>query len=222
MAIRPVVVHGANQFAVAERVISREFYFPDLYLRSFVYFKHQDHGVAGSDSFVLRRHRRELPAMFAEQFLQHHFRFLDACGIELAFHREPDFFLLESIQNVRFGDGVDAVVANSPDHRPLFHLKNDDFPVGLFPVFHLQFYVFEKLRVPQRLKVAAQGFFVVRIAHPAEDARLQCVSANPAVAFEVDAFDERLVVLLRVSENEVRANFINFFFQCIFVQRGVK
>ena len=37
-------------------------------------------------------------------------------------------------------------------------------------IFHAEFYVFEKLGIPESLEIAAQSFFVVGVAFAAEDA----------------------------------------------------
>ncbi len=62
-----VVAHGANQLAVAERVIAGEFDVADLDLGAFFNLEHQDHGIAGGDALVLRRDFGELTAVLAEQ-----------------------------------------------------------------------------------------------------------------------------------------------------------
>ncbi len=110
-------LHGADQFAIAEGVIAGELNVADLDLGAFFDFEHQDDGVTGGDAFVLGRDFRELAAMLTQQILQHHFRFLDSRGIELALDRQTDLAFLEAVEDVGFGNGVDAVVADAPD-RP--------------------------------------------------------------------------------------------------------
>src|SRR6266853_2955630 len=179
--VRPVVTHSANQLAVAESVVSTELDFADLNLGAFLDLENENDGVAGGDAFVLRGDFRELAAVLAQQFLQHDFRFLDFGGIELAFDAEADFAFLEAIENVRFGNGVDAVVADAADLRALFHIKNNDLTArGVWGVFDAEFHIFEELRVPQSLKIAAQRFFVVYVTLAAEDARAQRVATHAA------------------------------------------
>ena len=67
------------------------------------------------------------------------------------------------------------------------------FALGRFgSVLHFQANIFEILRVPERLEVAAQALFVVGIARAREDARLQRLAADAAVALELNALDDRL------------------------------
>ena len=75
----------------------------------------------------------------------------------------------------------------------LFHVENDDLAVGAIRgIFDTQLNVFEKLRVPERLEIAAKGLFVVGIALAAENAGLKSVAADSAVAVKFDAFDHAL------------------------------
>ena len=88
-----------------------------------------------------------------------------------------------------------TVVANAADYRAFLHFENDDFPVwALRRIFHAQLHVLEELRVPQRLEIAAQRVFVVRIAFTAKNAGLQRVGANTTVANEFDALNDVLLL----------------------------
>src|SRR5205807_4697322 len=143
-----IVAHGANQLAVAESVVSLEFDFADLDFRAFLDLENENDGVAGSDALVLRSDFRELPAVLGQQFLQHDFRFLDFGGIELAFDAQTDFAFLEAVEDVGFGNGVDAVVTDTADLRALFDVKDDNFTVrAIGRIFHAELYVFEELGV---------------------------------------------------------------------------
>src|SRR5467141_386428 len=149
-----VVAHGADELAVAESVVAGELDSADLDLGAFLDFENENDGVAGSDAFVHRRDFGKLAAVFAQQFLQHDFRFLDFSGIELAFDAETDFAFLEAIENIRLGNGVDAVVTDAADLRTFLHFEDDDFAVGAaWRIFDAEFHVFEELRVPKRLKI---------------------------------------------------------------------
>ncbi len=109
----------------------------------------------------------------------------------LAFHAQTDLALLEAVENIRFGNGVDAVVADTADLRAFLHLKDDDFATrAIGRIFYSELYVLEELRVPQRLKIAAQRLFIVDIAVAAEDARFQRVAAHAAISDEVDALND--------------------------------
>jgi len=79
------MAHGADEFAVAERVISCEFYFATLTFGPSSTLKTRMTALLEAIAFVLRSYFRELPAVLAEQFLQHDFGFLDFGGIKLTF-----------------------------------------------------------------------------------------------------------------------------------------
>src|SRR5208337_2849233 len=147
--VGPVVVHRTDQFPAAKGVVPREQDLPDFDLWSFVDFEDQDHRVARCYPLVLRRHRRELPAMLSQQILQHDFRFLDARRVELALHRQPNLFFLETVQDVRLGYRLDSFIANAANYRPLFHFPGNDLAARLARrIFHPQLDIFKKLRVP--------------------------------------------------------------------------
>ena len=66
---------------------------------------------------------------------------------------------------------MDAVIADAANDRALLDVEDDVFVIGTVGrVFDAELYVFEKLRVPESLKIAPEGFFVVGIAFAAEDA----------------------------------------------------
>ena len=120
---------------------------------------------------------------------------------------------------------MDAVVADAANDRTLFDDKDDDLAVGLVGrVLNFEFNVFEELRVPESLEVAAQGVFVVRIAGTGKDAGLQGVAADAAIAFEVDALDEGLTLggLLRGVRVQSRGRLFNAFPQRFFIERSVE
>src|SRR5438552_13158238 len=98
--IRTIVPHRANELAVAERMVAGELDLTDFYLRSFFNLENQNNGGARSNALILRRNFRKLTAVFAQQFLDHHFSLFNLCGIKLALDRQADFALLESSENV--------------------------------------------------------------------------------------------------------------------------
>jgi hypothetical protein len=81
-------------------MIPRKLDLAHLDLRAFFNLEHQDYRVARGNPLVLRRHGRKLPPVFAQQVLQYHLCFFDAGWVELAFHRQTDFFLFEPVQDV--------------------------------------------------------------------------------------------------------------------------
>src|SRR5260370_24585953 len=173
----------ADEFPPAERMIPRELDLAHLDLRPFFNLEDQDHRVARRNPLVLRRHLRKLPSVLAEQILQDHLCFFDAGWVKLAFHRQTDFFLFEPIQNVRFRNRMNAVVADAPDHRPLRHFEYDDLSIRFrWRLFHAQFYFFEKFRVPQLLEIPPQSLFFVGVPIAAEYARVTRVLSNAPVS----------------------------------------
>ncbi len=174
-------------------MISGEFDPANLDLGAFLDLENENDGVTGSNALVLRSDFRELVAVLPKQFFQDDFRFFDFRGVELAFDAQADLAFLETVENVRFGDGVDAVIADAANLRAFFDFKDDDLTVGpARRVFDVELHVFKKLRVPKGLEIATQRLFVVVIAFTAEDARHQCVFTHPAIAQEIDAVDDKL------------------------------
>src|SRR6476619_5763626 len=97
---------------------------------------------------------------------------------------------------------MNIVVAESAYHLALFHFENNNSGVGAVRrIFHPEFYIFEKLGIPERLKITAQRLFVVCVVFAAEDAGFQGVVANAAVADEFDPlnYDRSLLWLLGIS-----------------------
>ena len=73
-AVGTIVLHGADQLAVAERMVADEFDGADFNFGTFINLEDEDYGVARGDAFVLRGDFGELAAVLAEQFLQNDFR----------------------------------------------------------------------------------------------------------------------------------------------------
>ena len=87
---------------------------------------------------------------------------------------------------------MNAVIPNATDHRPLFHFKNDDLGAcTIGRVFNAQLHVFKELRIPESLEVTAQCLFIICVAFAAEDAGLQRVVSNPAIADELNPLDDK-------------------------------
>src|SRR6266700_782228 len=176
-------------------MIALELDFADLDFWPFLNFEDKNNGVAGGDALILRGDLRKLAAVLPQKFLYYHFRFLDFSGVKLAFHAQADFAFFEAVENVRLGYGVIAVVTNAPDLRALLDFKHDDLRVRAFGrILDAQFHILEELRVPQGLEVAAERLFIVGVAFAAKDAGLQRVRADSAVANELDAFDDELLL----------------------------
>ena len=154
--VRPVVPHRADDFPARKRLVPYHGDASDFHLRAFINIEDQFDGVGGGDALVRGLYRGELAAVRGQQAFEHDFSALDFRRIELAFHGEPDFLLLERVQNVGFRDRLVALVFDPADDRPLRDVEHHDFPVRLVGiVFHFEPDVFEELRVPERLKIAA-------------------------------------------------------------------
>ena len=73
---------------------------------------------------------------------------------------------------------------------PFLDFENNDLAVrAVGRIFDAQFDVLKELGIPEGLKIAPQSLFVVGIAFAAEDARLESIAADSAVADEFDALD---------------------------------
>src|SRR6202041_2766909 len=192
-AVRPVVFHSADELAAGKGLVSDDGYRADLYLGALINIKDQLHGVGRGDALVGRLDGSELGAVGCEQTLDDHFGALDLRRIELAFHAEPDFFFLEGVENVGFGDRFISLVLDPADDRPLFHMEDDNLPVCLVRIiFHFKSDVLEKLGIPQSLKIAVQCFRIVGVAFTRKDAPLQRIALNPAVPVKFYATDDEL------------------------------
>src|SRR5207248_9536195 len=118
--------------SIAEGMIPHELDFANLDFGAFLDFEHQNDRIAGSNALVLRGNLGELAAMLSQKLFQNNFGFLDFRGVKLAFHAQADLALLEAVEDVRFRDGVNAVVANTADLRALLDLEHDDLCVRTF------------------------------------------------------------------------------------------
>ena len=164
-AVRPVILHRADDFPGRECLVSHHRDRPDFHLRAFVNIEDQLHGVRCGDALIGGFYGRELVAVRRQQALDYDFGALDLRRVELTFHAEPDFLFLKGIEDVGLRDRFVPLVFDPADDRPFLHVKDDDFPVrSLRIILHLQGDVLEKLRVPQRLKIAMQSFGAVGIA----------------------------------------------------------
>src|SRR5260370_29065135 len=130
--------------------------------------------------------------MFTQQLLEDHLRFLNARGIELAFDRQANLGLLEAVENVRLGDGMNVVVADAPYDGPLVHVEDDDLRVGpVGTVLDFELDVLEELRIPQSLEIPAESFLAEIIALPRKDACSQGIAADAAVSLKFHALGHR-------------------------------
>ena len=129
----------------------------DLDLGSFVNGEDELDGVGRGNFLVGRLDHGELVPVQGLKFLDHDFRLLDLGGIELAFDREAHLAILERIENVGFGDGLDAVVLDPADDGPLDHVKMTILALGLVGLScDFEANILEILSVPKGLEIAPQ------------------------------------------------------------------
>ncbi len=67
---------------------------------SFIDRENELDGVGGGNLFICRLHHGELVAVLGFEILNGDFGLLDFRGVKLAFDREADLAILESIENV--------------------------------------------------------------------------------------------------------------------------
>src|SRR5215472_8253207 len=165
-----------------------------LDFRAFINVEEELDRVRGRNSLVSRFDRCELAPMLGQQLLDDHFGALDFGGVELTFHAEADFFFLECVQDVRFGDRFVSLVLDAADDRSLGAIKDDDLPVRIPRiVLDLQANVLEELGVPQCLEVAPDGIGAIWVADAREDSPLQSAALNAPQPDEVNAGDDVLL-----------------------------
>src|SRR5579875_374630 len=106
------------------------------------------------------------------------------------------------VEDVRFGDGLFALVLDAPDNGALHHMEDDDFTVGIIRIgLHFQRDVLEKLRVPESAEVPLERIDAVGVADPRKNSRQQRITLDAAVSLEKYLGDDVLpaaLALLRV------------------------
>ncbi len=155
------VLAWSAQLARAERVVALEGDLADLDRRAFLDVEGQRDG-GGRDGLDIGPDGGELVAVLAEHLLQHDFGALDARGIVLAFDGEADLFLLEAVEHVGNGDGVQALVVDFANGGLFADVDDELHAVGL--VDALDAHVVEVAGVPERVEVALHNGGIVRVA----------------------------------------------------------
>src|SRR5438105_2438318 len=136
----------------------------------------------------LRPDRGELVSVLALQLFQRDLGLLHFGGIVLALHAQPDFALLEAIEHVALGDGIQAFVVNRTDRRLFFHVDVNGPALGAFLALHAD--IFKISRVPQRAEVTLNGGFIVGIAGTGKDSGADSLRRYAAVAVNGDFLNE--------------------------------
>src|SRR3954454_22600226 len=103
---------------MAHYVITYDVYFPDLNLRAFI---HVESHFKGGRRYLphLRIDRGVLASPLGEIILEDDSGSLDLIRIVLRFHRKADLTLLESVEDFRHGDRLDALVLDRPHNSAL-------------------------------------------------------------------------------------------------------
>ncbi len=184
------VLHGRAQRAVIDVFVAPEADASNLDLGPFLNDESDADG-GGRDGPDFGADGGELASVLGEQFLEDNFGLLDLGGIVLVLHRESDFALLEAVEHVAGGNGIQAGVVDLADGRPLFEVNVKDPAFGA--LFALKADVLKVAGVPEGVEVAFDGGGVVDVAGLAEDASLDRVGGNAAVAVDFDVDDEILL-----------------------------
>ena len=119
-------------------------------------------------------------AVLGENVLEDGFGPFDLGRVVLALDREADFFLLEAVEHIGLGDGVEAFVVDLADGGPL---PDEDVQDDAFlRVLALDAHIVEVARVPERVEVALDGDRVIGVAGVGKEAGQHGFFRNAPVA----------------------------------------
>src|SRR5207237_1733032 len=96
----------------------------------------------------------------------YNFGLLDFCRIVLRLWRERDFVLLESVENIAFGDRIDAEIIDLSHSRLLFDVDMKDPALGRG--LALETNILELAGIRQRVEVTHDRRLVVDISRTHE------------------------------------------------------
>ena len=186
----PGKAHRMTQFAAGHVVIA--FKLDPAYLN---FWPLADHERQVNRSRRQRPHltsnRCELVAMLSFERLDRNFRLLDFGGVVLRFGRQPDFVLLETVENIALGNGIYPRVINLLHSGAFFYVnvKDPAFGRGLT----LKADVFEESRVPQRVEVSLNCCLIINIARMGKDVRFDHICGHTAVPVDLNLHDQVLL-----------------------------
>ena len=189
------------QRAVIDVFVASETNVPNLNFRPFPDDESNAHGC-GRNGADFGADGGELTPMLSKQLFQSNFGLLDLRGIVLVLNRESDFPLLEPVEHVARGYRIQACVIDLADCRPLFEVNVEDPTFGV--LFALEADVLKVAGIPESVEVAFDGRSVVDVADLAEDAGLNRLSRDAAVAMDADADDEVLLANNRDRQQQKR------------------
>ena len=186
----PEVLHGRAQGAVTDVFIAPEADVPNLDLGPLLNDKSDANG-GGRDGPDFRADGSKLTPVLGQQFLQDDFGLLDLRGIVLVLNRKPDLALLETVEHIAGGNRIQAGVVDLAYGRPLLDVNVQDPALGILFAFKAD--VLKVACVPESVEVAFDGGGVVDVAGFAENASLDRVGRDAAIAVDDDANDEILL-----------------------------
>jgi len=172
---------------------------PNFNLRPFADNKRDTDG-SGRDGADFGANGGELTSVLGEQLFQRDLGLLDLRGIVLVLDRESDLAFLETVENVAGGNCIQAGVVDLTDGGALFDIDVEDPTFGV--LLALETDVLEVARVPERVEVAFDGRRVVDVATFSEDAGLDRLGRNAAVAVNADIDDQVLLADSRDSQEQ--------------------
>ena len=179
----PQVLHGVTQHSRLDVLVALELDLAHLDLGTFLDHK-RDSDRSRRNLPYFGANGGKLPAMFRQQALDRHFRFLHFRRVVLILHGQPDLRFLEAVQHVAGGDRTQANIVDLADGRLFLDLDNQPPPLrSLFPA---KADVLEVTGVPQRIEIALQRGGIVDVAGVSEDARLDRFRGNSAISLDVD------------------------------------
>src|ERR1039458_3227128 len=182
-ADRSQILHRRAQNPRLDILVAFELDLADFDLRSFL-----DHECeadrSGRNLPQFCANGGELPPVFGKQVLDGNLCLLEAGGIVLTFDHQAYFVLLEAVEHVAIRNRTEANVVDFANCRLFLHLDND--PPALGGLLTEELDVFEVARVPQGVEVAFQRGGIVNVPGLGEDAGLDGIGGNAAVAADIN------------------------------------
>src|ERR1039457_839460 len=181
------VLHRADHFELAERLVSHDRDLADFYLGTLIYVEHH-----------FQRRWRDLPHLGfyggeltptpRKIFLNDHGGARHFVRIVRRFDREPHFACFEAIQNFRHRKRLDAFVLDRAHYAALCDDPGQCY-AAVGAGFAREPDVVETAAVPQLHEVAMQVFLAIDVALLSADESAQNVLRHAPRAAEVDRFD---------------------------------
>ncbi len=175
----PQIPHRLAQRAGTDVVISAEGDLAHLHGRPFLHVEDQlDRGRR--NVLDLGAYGRKLVAVLGQHFPDHGDGVRDPCRVVLALDREPDLLLLEAVEHVGLGDGIQTLISDVANGGLLADVDVEDN--ALRRVLLLDADVLEIAGIPEGVEVALDGKGIEGLADAAEHAGQDGFPGNPAGA----------------------------------------